>query len=258
MLKGVILMIKNIFGCNLNIHFVKVDASGNITEELLQSVKNDQSDPIIAFDKLVIENEQDVAYLFRLDIEHNGKHSEVYLDLFDRNHKSNGKSATFTIQGSAVEKCDGMAKRQNPIAYLITSIALDQPFLSFRQIRDVFHELGHILHVALCKTEFQLINGSRVPIDFAEIPSHFTEQFVYDYDFMSQWIVDEQTGEPIAKDLFEKIVLGERVTEMINLQELIYFSLLDLHFHSLKENELTQEKLVEINSKVVKSINLYF
>ena len=133
---------------------------------------------------------------------------------------------------------------------MINSINLDQPFLSFKQIKDVFHELGHAMHIALSNTKFQLINGVRVPIDFAEIPSNFTENFVYDYDFMKQFIVDQE-GNPINQESFEKLVVKERAAEMMELQELFYFSLMDLYLHKLQKNELSQKKMIEMHSKAV-------
>jgi Zn-dependent oligopeptidase len=106
------------------------------------------------------------------------------------------------------------------------------------------------MHVALSKTDFQMINGARVPLDFAEVPSHFTEQFIYDYSFVKQWATDHE-NKPIDEELFNKIVIKERVVEMISLQELIYFSLLDLHFHKLKKEELSLDRLASINSQLV-------
>lgn len=225
---------------------VRVDQEGNISETFLQSLKSESDEEITAFDTITIDNEEKIAYLFRLDLTHKDARSEVYLDLFDRLHKTSGNSATFTIQGSSKTQ----TSHQHPIGYLISSIDLSQPFLSFTQLKDVFHELGHLMHVGLSKTSFQMINGARVPLDFAEVPSHFTEQFVYDYEFVKQWATDHE-DKPIDRELFHKIVVKERVVEMISLQELLYFSLLDLHFHKLKKEELSLPKLREINSRLV-------
>ena len=129
---------------------------------------------------------------------------------------------------------------------MFSSISIEQPFLSFSQIRNLFHELGHALHIAMSRTDHQLINGSRVAIDFAEIPSNFTEHFIYDYNFMKQWAVDSE-NKPIERELFNKIVLKERIFELIDLEETTYFSLLDLYFHMLQEQDLNEQVLSNIN-----------
>lgn len=137
---------------------------------------------------------------------------------------------------------------------MFNSLSFDQPFLTFSQIRNVFHELGHALHVALSKTDHQLINGARVHLDFAEIPSNFTEHFIYDYKFVKKWAID-QNDEPIDKLLFDKIVIKERLAEMIDLEETSYYSLLDLKFHSLKDTMLSEQNLKTINSEVLPKLN---
>ncbi|CAI2386433.1 unnamed protein product [Moneuplotes crassus] len=247
-LKGVLFMITEIFGANTKVFLVKVKHSGEIEEKLIKETYTDPAKAGIDItDEIEIPNDPNTATLFRIDLDYNGAHSEIYLDLFERNHKSNGRAATFTIQGSC-SKCDG--DHQHPIAYMINSVSLEQPFLTFQQIRDVFHELGHAMHIALCKTEFQLINGARVPIDFAEVPSNFTENYVFDYNFISKWLIDHE-GKPIDKESFDKIIFKERAAEMMELQETFYFSLMDLYLHNLDEKDLTEEKLIELHSKAL-------
>lgn len=249
-LKGVLYMITEIFGANTKVFLVKVKHSGEIEEKLIKETYTDSAKAGIDItDEIEIEDDPNTATLFRIDLNYNGAHSEIYLDLFERNHKSNGRAATFTIQGSC-SKCDG--GHQHPIAYMINSVSLEQPFLTFQQIRDVFHELGHAMHIALCKTEFQLINGARVPIDFAEVPSNFTENYVFDYNFISKWLIDHE-GNPIDKESYDKIIFKERAAEMMELQETFYFSLMDLYLHNLDEKDLTEEKLIELHSKAVNS-----
>lgn len=244
-------MIKDIFGCEVKVYSVVVDNEGEITEKEIKRFTDstlEQLEKEKGGDHTVMDDPTK-AYLFRFDLEHKGRKSEIYLDLFDRIHKANGTNATFTIQGSCVndEESEGY---QKPIAYLMGSASPEQPFLSFAQVRNIFHELGHAMHVALSQTKFQLISGSRVPLDFAEIPSHFTEQYIYDYDFVKQWAVDD-SSKPIDKELFQKMILKERITELVDLEETAYFSLLDLNFHTLTQEELSEKKLIDINSEMV-------
>ena len=155
LLNGLMLMITKVFDCQAKMYTVVIDKDLNITEKeikrtgnpTLEELKNDENE-------MTLMDDPDKAYLFRIEIEHKGRHSEIYIDLFNRYHKANGSNATFTVQGSAKE---GDNDYQKPIVYMMNSIGLDQPYLNFNQVRNAFHELGHAMHIALSTTSFQFI-----------------------------------------------------------------------------------------------------
>jgi peptidyl-dipeptidase Dcp len=64
---------------------------------------------------------------------------------------------------------------------------LDVQFLSFDQVRNIFHEFGHALNVALSQTKYQYYSCARGTTDLIEIPSHFTELFLTDYSFVRRF-----------------------------------------------------------------------
>lgn len=47
--------------------------------------------------------------------------------------------------------------------------------LSFNVAKSIFHEFGHALHAVLSETWYQVLSGTRGPVDLAEIPSSLFE-----------------------------------------------------------------------------------
>jgi Zn-dependent oligopeptidase len=51
----------------------------------------------------------------------------------------------------------------------------------------MFHEFGHALNIALSSTKYQYYSCARASVEISEIPSHFTELYLKDYSFVSQF-----------------------------------------------------------------------
>jgi len=60
-------------------------------------------------------------------------------------------------------------------------------YLNYDQTKTVFHEFGHALNISLCNTKYQYHSCARASLDIAEIPSHFIELYLKDYDFVKQF-----------------------------------------------------------------------
>ena len=58
-------------------------------------------------------------------------------------------------------------------------------------MKTLFHEFGHAIHIAMSKTKYQYLSGSRGTTDMVEIPSHFTELYLTDYGFVKQFALIE-------------------------------------------------------------------
>lgn len=73
------------------------------------------------------------------------------------------------------------------MAYIVDGMQRDTQYLSFDQVRTMFHEFGHALNIALSHTKYQYHSCARASLDIAEIPSHFMELLLKDYSFVSRW-----------------------------------------------------------------------
>ncbi len=73
-------------------------------------------------------------------------------------------------------------------------------------MKNLFHEFGHSLNVAMSNTKYQYYSCARGTTDLIEIPSHFTELFLKDYRFVKKFATvldspkeDENNDNPIDK-----------------------------------------------------------
>ena len=96
------------------------------------------------------------------------------------------------------------------------------------------------------------MSGARGTTDIIEIPSHFTELFLTDYSFVKQFaLMTVPVGRPepgkqqkfglvpISKAIFDKMIFCDQVFENIELEESLYFTALDVEFHSASKAPFT-------------------
>jgi len=183
--------------------------------------------------------------------------AKIYFDLFQRDGKYKDVFSQFTVQGSKNLNLFNGKFRQIPVAILATNLEVTDldvmnMQVNFHDAKGIFHEFGHVLHSVLSRTDFQSISGNRIPLDFAEIPSHLMEYFVYDYSFCKSWMVDKKTGETINPQLHKLLSLQTRMFSNLDLQETLYNAILDLEIHSLK-GEITEKKIQNIHKNLIKN-----
>lgn len=204
----------------------------------------------------------------RLDLisETDGHVAVLYCDLFSRPGKS-PNPAHFTlrcsrlIRSEEIEEAaatddsifktpeeaanDGMAisqKRKGGVMQLPT-IALICDFetspgskrpslLTFNEVSTLFHEMGHAIHSALGRTEFQNVSGTRCATDFAELPSVLMEHFAADPTVLALFASHYETGQPLPYELVvEKLALDKQF-EGSDVENQIILSMLDQACHS--------------------------
>ena len=106
----------------------------------------------------------------------------VYLDMFPR--LETGKFNHFECTGLAYGKTMGNGSYRKPIAAMICNFSVDSDGnpenMLFTDIGTMFHEFGHALHVVLGKARFASQTGFCTPMDFVEVPSTMSEQWLLD------------------------------------------------------------------------------
>jgi Zn-dependent oligopeptidase len=72
-------------------------------------------------------------------------------------------------------------------------------------------------------------------LDRVEIPSHFVELYLIDYNFVSQFalVPGPKEMEPISRDIFNKLVFCDSIFQFVELEESLFFTALDVDFHSI-------------------------
>ncbi|GAB1826730.1 M3 family metallopeptidase [uncultured Turicimonas sp.] len=157
--------------------------------------------------------------------------ASFYADLYAREGKRGG--AWMNDQRSRRE-VDG--KIQTPIAYLVCNFSApvgDKPaLLTLNDVETLFHEFGHGLHHMLTKqTDLSVSGIADVEWDAVEMPSQFMENFVWNWDIIQSLTSHVDTGKPMPKELFDKIVAAKNFEAgMANVRQ-IEFALFDMLLH---------------------------
>ena len=211
---------------------------------------------------LHIESEQAEAWdpnvrFYRISEKDGTVIGRFYVDLYAREPKRGGawmdEAITRRLVGATV---------QTPVAYLtcnFPSPAGDKPAtFSHDDVITLFHEFGHGLHHMLTRVDYLGVSGIRgVEWDAVELPSQFMENFCWEWDVLSHMTAHVDTGAPLPRALFDKMVAAKNFQSGMQMVRQVEFSLFDMLLHDEFDPEsgkTAQHLLDEIRSKVAVSV----
>ncbi|KAI8902713.1 hypothetical protein BC833DRAFT_228301 [Globomyces pollinis-pini] len=146
---------------------------------------------------------------------------------------------------------------QLPIVVLVTSFNRPEKgipsLLSLHDIETLFHEMGHAMHSMLAQTDFQHISGTRVAIDFVEVPSIFMEYFAKSPEVLQSFGRHYKTNETVPLSLIQSSQNKQALLEALDSQNQIQMAMLDQKYHSDLANSPnfdTSNILYDISSRV--------
>ena len=157
----------------------------------------------------------------------------MLMDLFARDGKRQG-----AWMGDCVERRRlGDGAVQLPVAYLVCNFAAPvggkQALLRHDDVRTLFHETGHALHHVLTLVDYRKVSGiNEVPWDGVELPSQFHENWVWQEEALGYLTGHAETGEPLPKELFEKMLAAKNFMSGADMLRQLEFSLFDLELHT--------------------------
>ncbi|CAN0292007.1 unnamed protein product [Ascophyllum nodosum] len=198
--------------------------------------------------------------ILRHDVE--GVLGTIYLDLHRREGKF-GHAAHFTVRcGCAITQEDtdagggAVVEYQLPTVVLVCNFSLPEPprhrakarhqavgvagdsvkdeehlddsrLMSHSEVETLFHEFGHALHSLLSRTELQHVSGTRVPVDFCEIPSHLMEHFVWDRNVLTKFARHHRTGDTPPGALLDRLHKSKTLFAGMAIQTQLLYATLD-------------------------------
>ena len=156
---------------------------------------------------------------------------QFYLDLYARASKRGGAWMDDVITRRKTN--DGI---QTPVAYLNCNFSGpvgDKPALfTHDEVITLFHEAGHGLHHLL--TQIEELGGSGingVEWDAVELPSQFMENFCWEWDVLKHMTAHVETGEPLPRALFDKMLAAKNFQSGLQTLRQIEFASFDMHLH---------------------------
>ena len=161
---------------------------------------------------------------------------QFYLDLYAREGKGGGA----WMDDARGRRLVSGGEVQTPIAYLTCNFTppatvdgeLKPSQFTHDEVITLFHEFGHGLHHMLTQVEELGVSGiSGVEWDAVELPSQFMENFCWEWDVLRNMTSHVKTGEPLPRELFDKMVAAKNFQSGMQTLRQVEFSLIDMHLH---------------------------
>ncbi|MDH4417199.1 MAG: M3 family metallopeptidase [Acidovorax sp.] len=126
---------------------------------------------------------------------------------------------------------------QMPVAHLVCNFAdgVDgkPPLLTHDDVITLFHEFGHGLHHMLTQVNERDVSGiGGVEWDAVELPSQFMENFCWEWDVLKHMTAHVDTGEPLPRTLFDKMIAAKNFQSGMATLRQIEFALFDMLLHT--------------------------
>lgn len=161
-----------------------------------------------------------------------GRHRGLFFgDYFARTSKHSGAWMT-TVRDQ--EKLKGDIRPLVVNVMNFSKAGTGEPtLLSFEDARTLFHEFGHALHALLSDVTYPMISGTSVLTDWVELPSQLYEHWLERPEILSRFAVHCRTGEPIPKDLLDRLIAARTFNQGCATVEYVASALVDLDIHLL-------------------------
>ena len=137
---------------------------------------------------------------------------------------------------AAINRRRSGANLQRPVTYLICNFSapvdVKPALFTHDEVTTLFHEFGHGLNLLLTQIDVAGISGLEgVEWDAVELPSQFMENFCWEWDVLKHMSEHIDTGEPLPRSLFEKMLAARNFQSGMQTVRQLEFALFDMHLH---------------------------
>lgn len=159
-----------------------------------------------------------------------GKH--VGLWYFDRYARTGKRSGAWM---NAYREQERFESEITTIVSNNTNFVEGQPgepvLISWDDATTLFHEFGHALHGLLSSVDYPSVSGTSVFQDYVEFPSQVLEHWLETPEVLDRFALHYRTGEPIPKELVEKIERASTFNQGFATVEYLSAALVDMKMH---------------------------
>lgn len=168
--------------------------------------------------------------------EENGDHLAIFvLDPYARSNKRGG-----AWMGALVSQSKLLGNK--PVITNNLNLAKPAPgeptLLTWDEVRTTFHEFGHATHGWFSNVTYPRFSGTAVPRDFVELPSQVYEMWMAWPEVMANYAKHYKTGEPMPKELLDKLTAAQRFNEGYRTTEYLTSAVLDQKWHQLGSKQI--------------------
>ncbi|MDR0247903.1 MAG: M3 family metallopeptidase [Burkholderiales bacterium] len=173
-----------------------------------------------------------------------------YLDLYAREKKQGGAWMNSALPLRVMR--DGM---QRPIVYLTCNFSapVDGKPATFTHddVLTLFHEFGHGLHQLLTREPTPGVSGLEgFEWDAVELPSQLMENFCWEWSVVSAMSGHVETGAPLPRALFDKMLAARHFQAGLTLLRQIEFGLFDIRLHATQRAPDARTVLSDVRREI--------
>jgi len=114
--------------------------------------------------------------------------------------------------------------------------------ISWDDATTMFHEFGHALHGLSSNVTYPTLSGTAVPSDYVEFPSQLLEHWLSTPEVLNKFAINYKTGEPIPKELVEKIQKASTFNQGFDTTEYLASALVDMKMHLAGDKAIDPDK----------------
>jgi peptidyl-dipeptidase Dcp len=171
----------------------------------------------------------------------NGKQMAIFLaDMYARSSKQGGAWMNeYVSQSTLMNRLPVVANHLN----IPKPPAGEPTLMTYDEVVTAFHEFGHALHGMFSDVKYPRFAGPNVPRDFVEYPSQVNEMWLAWPEVLSNYAKHYKTGEPMPKELLDKVRGAKKFNQGFMTTEYLAASLLDQRWHQLAPKDIPTDVL---------------
>jgi thimet oligopeptidase len=158
--------------------------------------------------------------------------AHFYADLHPREGKFNHAAAYALVIGHRAAD-GGHVAPVSAILANFTPPSADRPaLLRHTEVKTLFHEFGHILHMSLARASYARFSGAETEWDFVEAPSQIMEHWTWEPSVLRRFARHHASGEPMPDELMEQMRRARWVNVGVRTALQAFYGQLDLALHA--------------------------